>query len=109
MREHLHTVKRIFVDEHNEVSFKKCVNIQEFGKKLNDKGIIMDPKISDNIGPIMICFGDINYELKSQYRLPEETEEEKRAAALKKIKEEEEKKAALEGDTKVRGKRAAAK
>lgn len=45
----------------------------------------------------MVCFGDIKYDIKATYRLPEETEEERRAAALKKIKEEEEKKAALEG------------
>lgn len=45
----------------------------------------------------MLCFGEIQIEIKPTYRLPEETEEEKRAAALKKIKEEEEKKAALEG------------
>lgn len=34
LRDHLHTIKRIFVDEYNEISFKKCVNIQEFGKRL---------------------------------------------------------------------------
>lgn len=45
----------------------------------------------------MICFGDIQYEIKSTYQLPQETEEERRAAAIKKMKEEEEKKAALEG------------
>jgi hypothetical protein len=45
----------------------------------------------------MLCFGDIQCEIKSTYRLPEETEEERRAAAIKKMKEEEEKKAALEG------------
>jgi len=26
------TVRKIFVDEYNEASFKKCVNIMEFGK-----------------------------------------------------------------------------
>jgi hypothetical protein len=45
----------------------------------------------------MLCFGDIQVDIKCTYRLPEETEEEKRAIALKKMKEEEEKKAALEG------------
>ena len=45
----------------------------------------------------MICFGDIQYDIRATYRLPEETEEEKRAAALKKMKDDEEKKAALEG------------
>jgi hypothetical protein len=31
----------------------------EFGKKLSEKGLSLDPKIADNIGPILICFGDI--------------------------------------------------
>lgn len=57
----------------------------------------MDPKIAENIGPIMMCFGDIQYEIKATYRLPDETEDERRAVALKKMKEDEEKKAALEG------------
>lgn len=54
-------IKRIFVDKYGKPSFKKCINIQEFGKKLVEKGIRMDPSISDNIGPILICFGDINF------------------------------------------------
>lgn len=97
LRDNLSVIKKIFIDEHGEQSFKKCVNIHEFGKKVAEKGISLDQKITENIGPIMMCFGDIQYEIKSTYRLPEETEEERRAAAIKKIKEEEEKKAALEG------------
>jgi hypothetical protein len=27
LREHFNTIKRIFIDEHGEISFKKCVNI----------------------------------------------------------------------------------
>lgn len=57
----------------------------------------------------MICFGDIQFDIKATYRLPEETEEEKRAAALKKIKEEEEKKAALEGVDPAKAKKKATK
>ena len=53
----------------------------------------------------MICFGDIQYELKSTYRMPEETEEEKRAAALRKIEEEKKAQAALEGDVKPKGRK----
>jgi len=97
LRDNLANIKKIFIDEYGEISFKKCVNIQEFGKRLTEKGINLDQKIAENIGPIMICFGDIQYDIKSTYRLPEETEEEKRATALKKMKDEEEKKAALEG------------
>ncbi len=73
------------------------MNIQEFGKKLAEKGIHLDSKIADNIGPIFICFGDIMYEMKQEERMPEESDEEKRAALLKKMKEEEEKKAAEKG------------
>ena len=97
MRDNLATIKRIFIDEYGEQSYKKCVNIQEFGKLLQQKGISLESRIVENIGAILICFGDIQYEVKPTYRMPEETEEEKRAAALKKMKEEEEKKAALEG------------
>jgi hypothetical protein len=53
------TVKKVFVDQYNEPSFKKCVNIQEFGKFLAQKGVNMDAKVADNIGPLLICFGDI--------------------------------------------------
>ncbi len=97
LRDNMHTIKRIFTDEYGEQSFKKCVNIQEFGKRLTEKGLNLEPRVADNIGPVMICFGDLECDIKATYRLPDETEEEKRAAALKKIKEEEEKKAALEG------------
>lgn len=97
LREHLNTIKKIFVDEYGEISYKKCVNVQEFGKRMQERGINLDPRIMENVGAIMVCFGDIKYDIKPTFRLPEETEEERRAAALKKIKEEEEKKAALEG------------
>jgi hypothetical protein len=53
------TVKKIFVDEYGESSFKKCVNIHEFGKLLQLKGVNIDPKIFEHVGPLLICFGDI--------------------------------------------------
>lgn len=39
LRDNLAVIKKIFIDEHGEISFKKCVNIQEFDKKLAEKGI----------------------------------------------------------------------
>ena len=80
LKQELATVKKIFVDEYGEISFKKCVNINEFGKKLQERGIHLDSRITENIGSIFICFGDIQYEMKMTYRMPEETDEEKRAA-----------------------------
>ena len=59
LRDNLKTIQRIFVDEYGEQSYKKCVNIQEFGKLLQQKGISLEAKIVENIGAILICFGDI--------------------------------------------------
>lgn len=42
LRDNLAIIKRIFVDEYGEVSFKKCVNVQEFGKRLSEKGINLE-------------------------------------------------------------------
>lgn len=100
LKDDVKSVRSLFVDEHGEQSYKKCVNIQEFGKHLLSKGINLEPSLQENIGPIFICFGDIEFELKLTYRMPEESEEDKRAALLKKLKEEEEKKATAEGTTK---------
>lgn len=61
--------------------------------------------MAENIGPILVCFGDIQYELKMTYRMPEATEDEVRALAIKKLKEEEEKKAAAEGGDKKASKK----
>lgn len=91
------TVEKIFVDEFKEPSFKKCVNIKEFGKLMSQKGVNLDTKIVDNIGAMLICFGDIQYDLEQTERMPEETEEERRAAIRKKLAEEAEKAAAAEG------------
>lgn len=41
----MNNIKKIFVDDHGEISFKKCVNIQEFGKKLNEKGINLEQTV----------------------------------------------------------------
>lgn len=59
LKNELASVKKIFVDEHGEASFKKCVNIHEFGKLTSSKGINLDTKVLDHIGPLLICFGDI--------------------------------------------------
>ncbi len=97
LKEDMKNVRNIFTDEHGELSYKKCVNLKEFGKKLQEKGINLDQQITDNIGSLFLCFGDIEYEERMTYRMPEESEEEKRAALLKKMKEEEEKKQAEQG------------
>lgn len=88
LKQELVTVKKVFVDQYNEPSFKKCVNIQEFGKLLAAKGVNLDPNVVDKVGPLLICFGDIQFEMAEEERMPEESKEERRAAEAKRIKEE---------------------
>lgn len=68
----------IFIDEHDEPSFKKCMDIFEMSKKLIEKGVPLDPKIGEIMGQMFTCFGLIEQERQYGFRLPEETEEEKR-------------------------------
>jgi len=71
-------VNSIFIDEHDEPSFKKCMDIFEMSKKLIEKGVPLDPKIGEIMGQMFTCFGLIEQERQYGFRLPEETEEEKR-------------------------------
>ncbi len=43
LKDDIKNVRSLFVDEYGELSYKKCVNIQEFGKHLQSKGINLDP------------------------------------------------------------------
>lgn len=73
---------KVFLDEHGEQSFKKCVDVFELGFKLRDKeqglGIDMDPILQENLGAILLCFGEIEHEPRYGERIPEETHDEKR-------------------------------
>ena len=40
-------------------------------KKLAKAGILVPPNYSDKIGPILLCFGGIPYEIREVERLPE--------------------------------------
>lgn len=73
---------KVFLDEHGEQSFKKCVDVYELAARLKDKdnGLDMDldPIMAENMGAILLCFGEIEHELRYGERVLEETEEEKR-------------------------------
>lgn len=81
---------KVFLDEHGEQSFKKCVDVNELAFRLRDKerglGMEVDPVIAENLGPILLCFGEIEHEPRYGERIPEETEEEKRARMVAEIK-----------------------
>lgn len=83
---------KVFLDDFQEQSFKKCVDVYELARRLADEGHEMDPVLLENMGAILLCFGEIEHELHYGERVPEETEEEKRAryVAEHKAKEREE-------------------
>jgi len=69
----------VFLDEFNEQSFKKCVDVYELAGRLVKEGYDLDPILVENMGSILLCFGEIEHELRYGERVPEETEEERRA------------------------------
>ena len=69
----------VFLDEFNEQSFKKCVDVYELAGRLVKEGYDLDPILIDNMGSILLCFGEIEHELRYGERVPEETEDERRA------------------------------
>lgn len=81
---------KVFLDEHGEQSFKKCVDVYELGSRLRDKehglGVEMEPVLQENLGAILLCFGEIEHEPRYGERIPEETEDEKRARLVAEMK-----------------------
>jgi hypothetical protein len=73
---------KVFLDEHREQSFKKCVDVDELGALLRDKergpGLELEQVAAENLGAILLCFGEIEHEPRYAAREPEETPDEKR-------------------------------
>lgn len=69
---------KVFLDPFKEISFKKVVDIHELASLLVKEGMELDPIIVENLGSILLCFGDIEYEYRYGDRIPPETEDEKR-------------------------------
>jgi len=91
-------LQNIFVDEYGEQSFKKCVDVMTLGKTLQEKNVQLTSIQQEFMGSMLICFGDVQYEIKGVWRLPEESEAEKREKLIAKMKEEAEKEAAEAGE-----------
>lgn len=92
----------MFLDPFKEISFKKVVDVHELAALLVKEGMELDPVIVENLGSILLCFGDIEFDPRYDERIPPETEEEKRqrmAAEMQLQKYEEAKKQAeLDGE-----------
>jgi len=71
VKENKNLIASFFVDENGEPSDKKCFDIMLLPKKLAKAGIVVPPNYSDKIGPILLCFGGIPYEIREVERIPE--------------------------------------
>jgi hypothetical protein len=78
------------------------MDVHELSGYLAESGINFEPIISESLGGILLCFGDIEVDKDWGDRLPPDTEEQRKAKVLLKITLEERQKAAEE-----RSKRAA--
>ena len=75
-----------FTDEHEENSFKRCIDIKEISQRLQAHGFPMDQHMADNLGALLICFGDIEFEVGYGERVPPETDEQRKAKMLLEMK-----------------------
>lgn len=72
---------KVFLDDCGEQSFKKCVDVYELARRLADDGHEVETVLLENLGAILLCFGEIEHDLVYGERVPPETEEERRARA----------------------------
>jgi|TARA_B110000285_G_scaffold154623_1_gene172511 hypothetical protein len=92
---------KVFLDPFKEMSFKKVVDVHELAALLVKEGMELEPTITENLGSILLCFGDIEFEPRYGDRVPPETEDEKRQRIVAEMKlkefEDAKKQAELEG------------
>ena len=83
---HQEIVVNCFKDEHEENSFKRCIDIKEVAPRLQQQGFAIDQHMVDQLGALLICFGGIEHEDGYGERIPPETEEQRKAKMLLEIK-----------------------
>ena len=72
-------VRSVFIDEHEEPSFKRCVDIGEMSPSLQAATVPLDSHQLENLGAALICFGEIALDERYGDRVPPETDEQKKA------------------------------
>lgn len=80
---------KVFLDPFKEMSFKKVVDVHELAALLVKEGMELDPTITENLGSILLCFGDIEFDPRYGDRIPPETEDEKRQRIVAEMKQKE--------------------
>ena len=64
-----------FQDQHEENSFKRCIDVHEISGRLQQQGLALDQQIGDQLHSVLTCFGDIEWEEGYADRVPPETDE----------------------------------
>lgn len=89
---------QVFVDQHNDLSYKKVIDVHELPQLLHGQGEPVEPTLLENLGAILLCFGEIEHELQYGKRTPPETEEERRARRVAELKAKEAEEARKEAE-----------
>ena len=71
LKQYASVLETIFIDKYGEPSFKKCIDVMTIERKFDEKGISFSQNVQGNIGRILRCFGDINFQLRKLTRMPE--------------------------------------
>lgn len=87
--EDLNRSAAVFTDEHDDPSYKKVIDVDELPHLLQKKGAPVEPILLENLGAILMCFGEIEHELAYGKRVPPETEDERRARVIAAMKQKE--------------------
>jgi len=75
----LNQTAKVFVDEHHDQSYKKCVDVHELALLLNKAGFDnLDNTMVENLGSILMCFGEVEYDMCYGERIPPDTDDDKR-------------------------------
>lgn len=82
----INSTHKVFVDQHKELAYKKVVDAHELARLLPQKGEAMDEALKENLGSILLCFGEIEHDLRYGKRVPPETEEERRQRIINEMK-----------------------
>lgn len=75
-------VRSVFKDDHGEISFKKVMDVHEMAASLAEVGIYLDPAISESLGSLLLCLGDIEIDKGWGDRQPPDTEELRKAKQI---------------------------
>jgi hypothetical protein len=92
MLKDLNKTMTVFIDDYKEQSFKKCIDVFELAGRFHQASLEIDSTLLENLGSILLCFGEIEHELYYGERVPPETNEEKRDREIieKKLQQQDE-------------------